>query len=303
MGWVKKGRIFNPDGSGDWMHNSVLTPTPLLLGDETIRIYASFRDREGRGRIGFLDLDARDPSRILSVGRVPVLDLGRPGCFDDNGMLLGDIVRVGDQVYMYYVGFQITRQVKFLAFSGLAISVDGGKSFERVSSAPVMDRVDNGLFIRAIHTVLAEGDVFRIWYAAGNGWRTIDGVDYPEYDIRYTESPDGRHFPDACGRPVLGCGPGEYRIGRPRVRKVDGGYEMRFTFDTLDKQYTTGKAYSTDGLSWTRSDEVDVPRSASGWDSREVSYPCVLDTPHGRYMFYGGNGMGRDGFGYAVWSP
>ena len=303
MAWIKKGRIFSPNGEHDWMQHSVLTPTPFLLDDDTIRIYAAFRDGKGKGRIGYVDLEARDPSIIRTISQAPVIELGRPGAFDDNGMLLGDVIRHQGQILMYYVGFQLVQQVKFLAFTGLAISADGGETFHRHSEAPILDRTANGLFIQAIHTVLVDNGVFHVWYATGTGWRTIDGIDYPEYHIRYTQSPDGIHFPDREGLTCLTPAPNEYRIGRPRVRRVGLGYEMRFTFDTLDKQYMTRRAFSPDGISWTRDDEDDIPRSLEGWDSREVSYPCVLETRYGTYMFYDGNGMGREGFGYAELTP
>ena len=56
--WTKKGLIYCPDGTIDWMNNSVLTPTPYLLNEETIRIYAAFRDKTGIGRIGYIDTEA-----------------------------------------------------------------------------------------------------------------------------------------------------------------------------------------------------------------------------------------------------
>ena len=67
MEWQKKGLIYCPDASIEWMNNSVLTPQPFLLDEDTIRIYASFRDKKGIGRIGFIDLDARNPSQIINI--------------------------------------------------------------------------------------------------------------------------------------------------------------------------------------------------------------------------------------------
>ena len=302
MSWQKQGLIFCPDNDSSWMVHTVLTPTPFLLNEETIRIYASFRDAAGMGRIGYLDLDAADPSRIIAISKKPVIDLGIPGTFDDNGMLLGDVIRHDGKIMMYYVGFQLVKQVKFLAFTGLAISNDNGESFTRVSQTPILDRGHDGLFFRAVHSVVVEDGVFHMWYGAGSSWREIGGVSYPQYHIGYIASPDGINFPDKTGTICIEPGPNEYRIGRPRVRRISEGYEMRYTFDTLDKQYTTGRAFSTDKITWTRDPEQDLPRSETGWDSQEVSYPCVLETKYGTYVFYDGNGMGRDGFGYAKWA-
>jgi hypothetical protein len=298
--WLKRGLIWAPDGSLPWARHSFLTPTPLDRGDGTIRIYGGLRDAKGVSRIGYIDVAADDPLRLLKVCACPVLDIGEPGMFDDNGVILGDVARDGQALKMYYVGFQLVQNVKFLAFSGLAVSHDNGETFTRVSRAPILDRADEAPFIRAIHCVIHEGDRWRIWFSVGSGWETIDGVSYPRYNIWYTESPDGIRFDASC-RLVLDVGPREYRIGRPRVRRLDDGrYEMRFTYDTLDKQYRTGTAFSEDGIHWRRNDSlVGITPSAQGWDSEMLCYPAILTVGKKTYMFYNGNQMGRTGVGFA----
>ena len=299
--WEKKGLIYKVDERLSWGSNTIMTPNPILLDQDTIRVYCGARDDEGRSRIGYIDLNARYPSEILRISDKPVLDLGNPGMFDDNGVILGDILRIGDVLYMYYVGFQIPLHAKFLACSGLAVSRDGGESFQRIQCTPVADRVPNAPFGRCFHSVIYQNGIFRVWYSVIYGWEYIDGKPYPQYDIRYTESPDGIHFHDEEGIHCLGVGPGEYRIGRPRViLRPDGLYEMRYTFDTLKKEYISGIAYSRDGIHWERRDEeAGLQKSAEGWDSEMACYPVELDTPYGTYLFYAGNGMGAGGFGYA----
>lgn len=304
MGWQKKGLIYCPDGSQVWAKQSFMTPTPLLLDRQRIRIYGGFRDEHGASRIGYVDVAADNPSRVLSVSKQPVIELGRPGMFDDNGMILGDVVPTDEGIRMYYVGFQLVKQAKFLAYSGVAISTDGGDSFKRYSKVPIMDRTDNALYIRAIHSVIYDRGIWKVWYSVGNGWQVIDGLPYPQYDIRYVESRDGLEVLDTKGVHCIGVGTNEYRIGRPRVRKLSNGtYEMRYTFDTLDKQYTAGYARSKDGVHWTRDDAaLGIERSETGWDSEMVCYPTLLDVGDVQYMFYSGNGMGATGVGYAVWN-
>lgn len=301
MKWEKKGLIYDVDERIPFATNSVLTPNPFLLDEETIRVYASLRDDLGRGRIGYIDVLASNPSQIIGFSKEPVLDLGEDGMFDDNGLLLGDVIRVEDKVYMYYVGFQIPSKAKFIACSGLAISQDGGTTFERVRKTPIGSRVPNAPFGRCIHTVLYENGIFRIWYSVIYGWEFIDGKPYPQYDIRYVESKDGIHLDDEDGIHCMACRDNEYRIGRPRViHRGKDRYEMRYTFDTRDKAYISGIAYSTDGIHWERRDEESgLVKSDTGWDSEMACYPVEITTKYGSYLFYDGNGMGATGFGYA----
>jgi len=302
MKWKKRGLIYEPPFDGSWRDNSALTPTAFLLNEDIIRVYSSFRDKDGVGRIGFVDVNANQPSEVIKISDEPILDIGEKGMFDDRGVILGDIIRVNDAIYMYYVGFQFVKNVKFLAYTGLAISYDNGDTFKRYSKTPVLERNDEALYIRAIHSVLYENNKFKIWYAAGNGWENINGVDYPQYDISYIESDDGITFYEDSIKCIKNNPQNlEYRIGRPRVYKNSEGYIMNFTYGTTDGRYIAGQASSVDGIKWHRNDQkFGIALSKSGWDSKHLSYPSIMNSCNNKtYMFYNGNDMGLKGFGYA----
>jgi len=300
MKWAKKGLIYGPDGTYPWAKHSALTPTPILINSNTMRVYAGFRDEHGVSRIGFVDVDAENPSTIKSISKIPILDVGLPGTFDDNGVILGDIIEHNHRLYMYYVGFQLVEKVKFLAFTGLAISSDGGTTFERYSKAPVLDRSDNEVYIRAIHSVVIEDGIWRVWYASGNDWKWINGTPYPKYNIRYIESSDGMSFNQESIL-CVDVEKNEYRIGRPRVYKRENKYVMLYTKGTVDGHYVAGYAESFDGKRWIRKDdEIGITLSESGWDSESLCYPSLIEYGNQIYMFYNGNNMGENGFGYAV---
>ncbi len=297
--WVKHGLVYAPDGRMPWARHSAMTPTPILRDDGTVRVYAGFRDKRGVSRIGYVDIEPAPPFKVVAVCKAPVLDVGRPGCFDDNGVILGDILRFPDRLEMFYIGFQIAEQVKFLSFTGKAVSTDGGEHFERVSEAPVLDRTDTGLYFRAIHSVLIEDGIYRAWCGAGSEWVTIDGRTYPKYSVWYSQSRDGVHFatPDRLCIELAGD---EYRIGRPRVYRQGDGYCMYFTKGDLRGNYDVGYAESPDGLAWQRRDELaGIGPSPSGWDSQMLCYPSLINAGGRALMVYNGNGMGRDGFGIA----
>ena len=299
MKWVKKGFIYGPDATLLWAKDSALTPTPLLLDEETIRVYAGFRDASGVSRIGFVDVDSGSPDIIKRVSTHPALDIGSNGMFDDNGVILGDVIRINDDIRMYYVGFQLVSKVKFLAFSGLAISKDGGDTFERYSNVPILDRANDSLFIGAIHSVVKIEDQFHIWYASGNGWELINGVPYPQYRIRHAISKDGFNI-ETDGHVCVDVEGLEYRIGRPRVFQLNNHFFMHYTRGTTDGQYLAGLAESLDGVHWKRIDsELGISLSESGWDSKHLCYPALITTKGKTYMFYNGNDMGKAGFGYA----
>jgi len=300
MKWEKKGLIYSPPFDGSWKDNSALTPTAFLLNENTIRVYASFRDTLGVGRIGYVDVDANNPARIITISEKPVLDIGQDGMFDDNGVILGDLIRVGDKIYMYYIGFQLVKKAKFLAYTGLAISIDNGETFQRAYNVPILDRKENATLFNAIHTIVYEDGKFKAWCGAGSNWCNINGADYPSYTVQYYESLDGINFDTNNYKECITFLGNEYRIGRPRVYIDNDLYKMLYTFGTITGEYKMGYAESSDGRLWERKDsQVGISLSEKGWDSQSLSYGVPLKYENKTYMFYNGNEMGRNGFGYA----
>lgn len=303
--WRKLGRLDLDAHFPSWASpgSGLLTPQPFLRRNGDIRLYGGFRDTSGASRIGYFDLDPSDPLRILRASTIPALDVGERGTFDDNGVILGDVIRVGDEVRLYYVGFQIPQQAKFLAFSGVAISMDDGETFRRVQPTPILDRSPKAPFIRAIHTVLKTDTGYRMWLAAGDGWERLEDRPYPRYHIRTLYSRDGLMFESGEGDLCLLPTAPEYRIGRPKVtRLATGTFEMRCTSDTTAHLYASNRAVSDDGVQWRRVPEhPGLERSAEGWDSTSVCYVATIEADGRRFCFYGGNRMGGDGIGCAEW--
>ncbi|MGS0615315.1 hypothetical protein ACQEPX_009350 [Xanthomonas oryzae pv. oryzicola] len=299
--WNKRGLVFEVarDGVGGWMHHAALTPTPHRLSAQVLRVYAGFRDAQGVSRIGYVDVRADAPTQIVGVSRQPVLDIGRDGCFDDNGMILGDVVAGPDGLYMFYVGFQRVAKAKFLAFTGLAVSSDRGESFQRRQETPLLDRAPGRSTIAAVHSARYEGGHWRLWYAVGDDWETIGGQPYPRYHIRYAQTDDLRCIPihDAmCLRPQGN----EYRIGRPRVYRLGKRYLMYFTRGDIHGGYVPGIAFSDDGVRWERDDsQLGLALSDDGWDAQTLCYPALIQHGERVLMFYNGNAMGHAGFGLA----
>ncbi|MGA9997624.1 MAG: hypothetical protein WBP93_19570 [Pyrinomonadaceae bacterium] len=301
MKWEKRGLIYGPSGDSDWAKNSALQPTPYLKSEEgVIRMFVGFRDDAGVSRVGFVDISADDPSQVLRVSKVPALDVGLPGAFDENGVVPCVIIERDGKLYLFYAGYQLGQKVKFFVFSGLAISHDGGESFQRYSRVPVCDRTDRELFFRVIHTMMFDDGKWRAWYGGGSQFDTEDGKQYPRYNIRHAESPDGIHLHDDF-QVCIDMKVGEQRMGRPYVIKDGTIYKMFYAIGTKVEGYRLAYAESPDGLNWMRKDEeMGIDVSDSGWDSQMQVCASIVSYRDKTYLFYNGNEFGRDGFGYAV---
>ena len=142
MRWTKKGLIFSPAGQHEWVTTHAMLPVADRIGDDLYRIYFSGRDTLNRSLIGYVEVDINNPREILTLANEPILSLGKLGAFDDNGVSPTWLVNHGGDKYLYYFGWNKGSMVRAAEVSGLAISKNGGRTFERHSRAPIIDRTD-----------------------------------------------------------------------------------------------------------------------------------------------------------------
>jgi hypothetical protein len=300
MRWRKLGHVYSADGFADWAQSQVGPPNALALDEERIRVYLAFVDRDGIGRVGFVDVATAHPLRVLRVSQRPVLDIGAPGAFDDNGVTPTTVVPDGDTLRLYYTGWQLGTRVRYFLFTGLAVSHDGGETFVRHLEVPVLDRGPGELILRSSDFVRRAEKGWQMWYAAGDGWIIDAEKQRPSSKIRHLESPNGVNWARS-GRVVVDVAGDEFGLTRPFVLVGENGYRMWYSRRLRGVGYRLGYAESRDGLSWTRlDDQVGINVSESGWDSEMICYPSLLETRYGTYLFYNGNNYGETGFGVAV---
>ncbi|WP_313397354.1 hypothetical protein [Stutzerimonas nitrititolerans] len=298
MKWKKLGLVFSPDVF-DWSVDSALQPTPLVLSDR-VRVFLGSRDASGVSRVGYVDLDKSDITTVMGWSKKPVFDIGEDGCFDESGVVPSAVVSLDDQVYMFYAGYQLGSKVRFSVLGGVAISKDGGSSFERVKRTPVFERNDLETLFRVPHSVRFESGIWKAWYGGGSHFVSGKTKSLPVYDIRYVESVDPYNFPNAGS--VLLCTQGdEYRLGRPYLYKKDEHeFYLFYGYSSENAPYQLGCAFSTDMQAWKRIDsDIGLGLSDQGWDSEMMAYPSVIELNGKIYIFYNGNEYGKFGFGAA----
>ena len=299
MGWKKMGLIFSPTGQYPWVITHGMLPVADKINDDLFRIYFSGRDIFNRSRIGYIEIDINEPHKILCLSEHPVLDLGKLGCFDDNGVTPTWIVTHQNKKYLYYFGWNKGSSVRAAEVSGLAISEDGGKTFKRHSAAPIIDRTNTEPYtILVISCILIENGIWRMWYDAADEWTNND---LPKYNIKYAESIDGIRWQRTGLVSVDYMYPGESRVSRASIVKEDGIYKMWYCYAIGSGGYKMGYAESEDGFKFVRMDDnVGIDVSEKGWDSEMICYPYVFQHEGKKIMLYCGNGYGKTGFGYAT---
>jgi hypothetical protein len=299
MQWIKRGRILEPGTRYDWLRTAAGSAFALTDGGvqtDGVPVYVAGRDEQGRSHIGLVHLDP-ERARITAIEESPVLRLGEPGTFDQNGTSYPWLVRGADgRLLLYYTGWVPAVLVPWQNDLGLATSADD-RYFERVSRAPILPRTNaEPLGIGSV-CVLREGDRWRMWYTCFDRW-DLSSRERHWYHIRSAESKNGMDWTDR-GRIALSyTAQDEHVFGKPCVLRWGSRYVMWYSY--RGSSYRIGMADSDDGDLWRRCDgAVGIGASATGWDSEMVCYSHVFSWQGRWFMLYNGNGYGRGGLGLA----
>ncbi len=302
----KLGLIYNVSGRHGFDISHCHKPTPLLIDDDTLRVYFGARDEHNRTRTTFIDLNPHDLTEIKYVHDRPIIDLGKIGAFDDSGANVCSIVRNGNTILMYYIGVNTSTTIHMRNAVGVAISEDGGTTFRRLFDGPVLDRTKDEPYYVGAAEIRCENGVWKSWYTSGNEWKIVDGKPEIDYQIKYATSENGLDW-SRHNLQVIQPQDELEVCARPSVWQRDGTYHMYYSRrsiagfrHTSANGYRAGYAQSTDGITWRRmDDETGLLPSASGWDSEGIAYPYYFELSGREFVFYNGNQFGRSGFGIA----
>jgi hypothetical protein len=316
MNWRKLGKIFDPTKFNLPNDCRQFAQSPqALVFDDFVRIYFSTRSvnkRDGKflSHIAYVDME-KNLHDIIGISGHTVIGLGKLGCFDEHGIFPMNVVRHGDAIYGYTCGWSRRVSVSVETAIGLAISHDGGLTFQRIGEGPVLAASLKEPYLVGDPFVRIYGQTFHIWYIFGTGWKKFSEDEAPDriYKVGHAASIDGITWVKEEARQII-----DDRLGAdesqalPTVIKISGRHHMFFCYrqsydfrKNRERSYRIGHAYSDDLVDWVREDHrlaIDV--TEGDWDSDMLCYPHVFECGDKIYMLYNGNEFGRYGFGLAV---
>ncbi len=306
MPWKKMGLIFQPNDEFEWMTSHAQVPTVYVMNDR-LRVFFSTRNKNGKSQIACMDLDKRNPAKIIKLYDKPLLGFGKPGTFDDDGVMPSSLIKQDNKLLVFYTGWNQRLTIPYHNAIGVAVSHDNGLTLERLYDGPILDKTLLEPYLAVTPSVLKEQDAWMMWYSSGIKWEKIDQKYEPTYIIKYATSADGIHW-DRPNHTTIDQKHSNEVFSSPNVLKFNDIFHMwychRNTTDYRhgDGGYRIGYAESSDGLVWQRKDdEVGITLSETGWDNKMLCYPHVVNVDGVLHMFYNGNDFGKSGFGYAVW--
>jgi len=311
--WLKLGKIFDPTKIQNihWMKSHAQGPHTLIF-DNFVRVYFScrpFPDDKGKfvSYTGYVDLNRNNLFEIINISKTPILPLGEKGTFDEFGIYPTSVIRDKEEIIAYYGGWTRCDSVPWDVAIGMAISKDGGNTFEKVGKGgPILSYSPDEPFIVSGPKIRKYNNKYYLFYISGKKWILSNNKPEPVYQIRLATSKDGYNW-DKENRNLIETKLNENECqASPDVIYSNGKYHMFFCYkDGLDYRnkngsYRVGYAYSEDLINWIRDDNnVGIDVSETGWDSEMMGYPHVFELDGNIYMLYFGNSFGKEGFGIA----
>ena len=204
----------------------------------------------------------------------PSFKPGAVGTFDDSGVSIGSAVDTGQEIRIYYMGWNLGVGAPWRNSIGFmrADSVEG--PFQRYSEGPIMDRSPEDPYTMSYPLVLQLGPgLWRMWYGSSLTWG--ESLDGKSHVIKQASSRDGIRW-ERDGRIAVGLfGEDEQFLVRPTVLPLSGGSLMMFA--SRGQQYTLGAALSRDGENWERCDaRFGLKAGTDAWEDAAVCYPALF---------------------------
>lgn len=304
MTWTKLGLIFQPDSSVSWMRSHAQLPTPWQIEGTLFKIFFASRDINQKSHVGYILIDLEDPQKILEIGNQPVLAPGPIGHFDQDGIFPSCIIKNEDQICLYYIGWtQGSTYPLFQSAIGMATSKDGGKTFEKYSSAPILDRSPYDPCLVTSPFIFAHQNQFEMLYVSGFKWDKHENNLRSYYHIKRATSQNGISWNREGDVAIDFADSSERNIARTCVYKNNDFFEAWYCYHRDNQPYRIGYAESHDGKKWMRKDEcVNIHPTHQGFDSEMMCYPYVFSANGNKYMLYNGNRYGMQGFGLAKYN-
>ena len=300
MSWIKLGRVFNPEARNRHPKLASHSANPLAvpMHGDVYRVFYSGRDAFNRSSVGAFDINL-ETQEVVCEHHTPFFVHGEQGSYFEAGVSVGGCYRVGDVVYMLFMGWQ-NRDGKHWRGDIGRLVVDANFELSLFDEVPLLSTSSVDPISLSYPCVLQEKQGYRMWYGSTLQWESEDAE--MVHVIHSATSVDGESWsPQGLAVPFINgrC----QAFSRPTVLKnQDESLDMWFSYRGVKgEKYKVGHAFSLDSKGWEL--ELSPPgleASGHGWDSEMVAYPFVIEHRGSRFLFYNGNDYGKTGIGLAV---
>lgn len=281
-----------------WAKSHVQVPTPLIFDNRVIIYYAS-RDGLGKSQLLSFSIDVDDPTTIVSKDYHPLISLGDPGTFDEDGVMVSSVIEVDSTLLLYYTGWQRSFTVPYITSVGLLIKEKKESSFAKFSKGPIFGRNSSEPYFVNTPFVYRDKDEFRMIYGSGKKWTLIADRFEPTYFLKRSQSSNALNW-SVSGEEFMEPVSGEESTVRA-TRYVSSGGELRIMFSSRQVRDFRGGSGSyslfeipdcpaNQGLPSRTSVEFANPELVR--NQNMLAYPSIFNLGS-NYLLFNGSDFGK----------
>jgi hypothetical protein len=296
MRWDEIGCLFTVENLDINAVSHAMIPTPIILREDVLRVYFSSRDSEGIGRPRYADFSLAENFKFLGFSDSALMDIGRSGTFDDNGIVVCSVIQSpSGELYMYYAGFELSTKIRYRIFTGLAKSSNGGNKFVRVSEAPILDRNTNELYFRGGAFVHEHPGGFEMYYVGGSDWIQLENSLRPVYSIKKALSEDGILWSESSEL-ITPKYENEHGFGRPYILELEDRKFLYYSVrDSVTENYRIGFAEFTNQGLIRKDSEFALYKDNQKTKNDDIMYASFFTYRGEYFLLFNKSDFGRDG--------
>ena len=296
--------IIKPNKDIWWISMSVGPCFVRQVNKYIIEVFLTGRDKYGISRIGksFLEIREDNTLRIIEIEEKPILDIGPPGCFDENGVSYPWIVKNNNIEYLYYVGWVNGGLNRFQNFLGLATKSSEDKFFQRKFNVPILERSEQEPYGTGSCCVIKNNKKWLMLYTSFLPWQgiikasNIHPHSQPSYNIKIARSDNLINW-ERNYQNILEFKSGEFIQGKPVLFK-DNDKNHELYFSVRGEAYRIGIAKGSNINQLERGENLVFKKQEWISQTQEYAFPIKLNNK--KYLFFNGNGYGKTGLGYTI---
>jgi predicted GH43/DUF377 family glycosyl hydrolase len=292
--WEKLGLLFSSeDFKASWSQSHTSLPYAVPLNKEILRVFVSLRNSDNKSIVGFADINLLPSPKVVNFSTHPVLVPGERGAFDQDGISVGSVIKVHDQWFFYYMGWNLQSDQPWKNQIGCAWASDLNGPFKKFN-IPVIEIGLNDPHSLSYPCVLNHESQFWCWYGSHENWNKDGSF---RHSLKYAQSSNGVQW-QTNQQVVIPLLENEIGLSRPSVIFRGGKFHCWFSY--RGEKYKIGYASSSDGKNWCRgSHKWGLSAGPENWEDEAVCYPHVFEFADQIYMLYNGNNYGKTGVGIA----
>jgi hypothetical protein len=283
----------------DLFHSHAQLPTPIVVSEDTIRIFFASRSIDQKSSIYSIDLKIDQHNGSMAWEKFlkkQILIPGQLGTFDEHGVYPSHVVQFQSKYYLFYIGWNRGyKSPLFYASIGVAISTDG-LTFTKLYSGPLLTRGKIETLFATSPFIDVLSDSFRMFYTSGIAWIETNAKVESRYDIKQIDSVSLTDWNSENRMTTIPLRSTETNVARPWIHEArNGSRYMYFSYvESNSLGYKIAMAIEKPGGFWERIDNGLILDGIP--DEGMQAYASVVEIQNRTFMFLNGDGYGKHGF-------